>query len=67
MVFMAHEGTAILSTKNSISQTQSVTHAPENIGWCPRGRFDNPGDYPQAVTILADANLPSLPLADFKV
>ena len=67
-MFMAHTDTAILSTKNHISQTASVNaQCARNGGRCPWGRLDNPHDDALTIAILADANVPSLFIAYFKV
>ena len=69
MVFTAHEGIVIPSTKNSISQTvfQSVTHAPDTAWGSPWSGFDGFYDEPLATTGFTESYAPSLLLADFKV
>ena len=67
-MFMAHTDTAILSTKNPFRrQPQSMPIVPDSVGRCPWGRLDNPHDDALTIAILADANVPSLFIAYFKV
>lgn len=44
-----------------------ATHTPDIIGRGSRSRFDCLYDDALAVAILADSNLPSLLIADFKI
>ena len=65
---MAHEDTVILSTKKSISQTVSVSYSyPDIVGWGSWSGLNRPYDDALAIAILADTNLPSLLIADFKI
>ena len=67
-MFMAHTDTAILSTKNPFRrQPQSMPNVPDNGGWCPWGRLDNPHDDALTIAILTDANVPSLLITYFNV
>ena len=43
----------------------TITHEKERR--CSWGRIDNPDDDTLAMTVLADANLPTLLLTDFKI
>ena len=68
MVFSTHEDTVNLSTKTCFHrQPQSMPNVPDNGGWCPWGRLDNPHDDALTIAILKDANVPSLFIAYFKV
>ena len=44
-----------------------VTLTHEKKRRCPRGRIDDPDDDTLAMTALADSNLPTLLLTDFKI
>ena len=44
-----------------------VTLTHEKKRRCPRGRIDDPDDDTQAMAALADSNLPTLLLTDFKI
>lgn len=46
---------------------QSIAHAPYTEGRCSWSRLNDADDNTPAVAILADSNLPTLLITDFKV
>ena len=66
--FTTRQGAKRLSTKKSTSRTTClVTHTHEKEWWGSRGWIYNPYDDTLAMTALADSNLPTLLLTDFKI